>query len=77
MIEQYKKIMINSTSEADPEWINNIKNIYFHKDHHNLLPIPVFSNTAQKHTIHLLIHIILSMGKCHTELDALCNTSLR
>ena len=77
ILEQYKNNVINTTSEANSERIVTIKKKYFHEDHHDLLPIPVFSNTTPKNTIHFLIHIILSMGKYQTELDALCNPSFR
>ena len=48
VIEQYKQSISNLASEADSEWIKNINKKYFHKDHHDLLPIPVLSNTAPK-----------------------------
>ena len=75
MIEQYKQSIINTTSEVNMEWIERIRKKYFYEDHNDLLPIPVFLNTAPKNTIYFLIHIILPMGKYHTELDALCNQS--
>ena len=46
ILEQYKNNVINTTSEANSERIVAIKKNYFHKDHHDLLPIPVFSNTT-------------------------------
>ena len=48
-----------------------------HEDDLELLPTPVLSNTNSKNTMHFLIHIIRSMGKSKTEMDALFNASFR
>ena len=52
MIEQYKQSIIDTTSEVNMEWIERIRKKYFYEDHNDLLPIPAFSNTAPKNTIH-------------------------
>ena len=48
---------------------------FFYKDETDLLPVPVISGTSPANAQQFLTHIILSLGKYQTEMDALTQHS--
>ena len=52
-------------------------NFTYNSDDDNFLPIPVISTTSPENPIHFLLHIILSLGKYDTKMDALTHPSFR
>ena len=67
---------INITSTIMLDKIKFMEENFIHKSSdENLLPIPVLSTISPENPIQFLIHIILSMGKYQTEMDAMNNPS--
>ena len=58
-------------------WVNVHAVDFFHDDNATILPIQVLSNTSPSNAHNFLIHIILSLGKYDTEIDALTHQSIR
>ena len=68
----------NVTSTIIMDEINHLEENFIDiSTEENLLPIPVLSMISPENPIHFLIHIILSMGKYDTEIDALTHPSFR
>ena len=73
IIEAYQEVEVGSMSdEFDDE------EIYIHRDvGTGNLPIPVLSNTSPTNVTQFLTHIILSLGKYETEINALTHQTSR
>ena len=73
IIEAYQEVEVGSMSdEFDDE------EIYIHRDvGTGNLPIPVLSNTSPTNVTQFLTHVILSLGKYDTEIDALTHRTSR
>ena len=55
----------------------DIVNNFFFKGEEDLLPIPVVSDTSPSNAHQFLTHIILSLDKYNTEIDALVHPTIR
>jgi predicted GIY-YIG superfamily endonuclease len=58
-------------------WVKETVFDFIHKDKSELLPIPVTSNPSPRNPVQFLIHVILSLGRYRTELEALTHASFR
>ena len=76
MIRVYKSDE-NNLSETDKLWLDIVKKKFIYEDESEILPIPVVSNTSPENALQFLTHIILSLGRYDTEIDALYHSSFR
>ncbi len=60
----------NSLSEEDAAWKQSFGD-FIHDDGEDLLPIPVMTDVNPSNTQQFFIHLVLSLGKYTTEIDAL------
>ena len=61
---------------SDALWAEHVKDI-FHEDKANLVPIDVPSGISPANAQQFLIHIILSLGRYKTEMDAMTHPTIR
>ena len=78
-----KEYFIKSTNDVVNDIINSDKlsdddvSKFIYDDDNGILPVPVVSNKSPSNTLHILTHIIISLGYYETEIDALCHNTFQ